>query len=373
LPITIQPYRQEHEPAVAAFNRRLAAAGVDENLVFYTRSTPRWLPKTEGSDVYNEFFVALDGDTVRGGYALKTQNFLLPDGTTRPIGYYHHVLSEGIVNKAYAAAGGLLLRDAMLRSPLLYCLGMGGYDHPLPKMLIGLGWNHCPVPFFFRIVHPSRFLSEMQTLRTSAARRLLMNLVAVTGSGWAAGKTYLAFRRLKSPHIAPHTMQVVGEFGDEVDALWLQARSAYSFTAIRDARTLRVFYPATDQHFTRLTVSRGGSLLGWAVVGERRRDAKYGSMRVGSILDCWALPGEELAVARSATQVLEQQRFDLILSNQSHQSWRRAFKDYGYLSAESNFIFAASKNLVKMLDPFDETKLRMHFTRADGDGLPRNF
>jgi hypothetical protein len=373
LPITIQPYRVEHEPAVAAFNRRLAAAGADENLVFFTRSTPRWLPKTAESAVYNEFFVALDGEMVRGGYALKTQNFLLPDGSTRSIGYYHHVLSEGIVNKAYAATGGLLLRDAMLRSPLLYCLGMGGYDNPLPKMLIGLGWSHCPVPFYFRIVHPSRFLREMQTLRTSSARRLLMNLAAATGSGWAAWKTYQAIRSLKSPRIAPSTMQVVGEFGDDVETLWLQARSAYSFSAVRDAHTLQIFYPATDPHFTRLTANRGGNLLGWAVVGERRKDAKYGSMRVGSILDCWALPGEERAVVRSATEVLEQHGFDLILSNQSHQFWRRAFADSGYLSAESNFIFAASKNLSKLLHPFDETKLRMHFTRADGDGLPRNF
>ena len=373
MPIHIQPYREEHEPAVAAFNQRLGAAGADKNLVFYSRAVPRWIPKTNESDLHNELFVALDGPTVRGGYALKTQTFLLPDGSTRAIGYYHHVLSEGIVDKAYATVGALLLRDAMQRSPILYCLGMGGYENPLAKMLIGLGWSHCPVPFFFRIVHPSRFLREIQALRTSGARRLLMNLAAATGAGWAALKVHRGINALKAGRVVPYTTKVVQEFDGSVESLWSQGKSSCSLTAVRDAHALRILYSKDDQHFTRLMVSRNGNNLGWAVVGERRKDAKYGAMRVGSILDCWALPGEELAVIDAATQVLEKQNFDLILSNQSHQAWRSAFENCGYLSAESNFIFAASKGLTKLLDPFEQTRPRMHFTRADGDGLPRNF
>jgi hypothetical protein len=122
--IVIQPYRPEHEPAVAEFNQRLRAAGEDENMVFYKSSTPRWLPHTADSRIYNDFFLALDTSgnkpAVRGGYALKTQDFLFPDGQIRAIGYYHHPLSEGLVNKAQALVGTLLLRDAMQRSPLLY-------------------------------------------------------------------------------------------------------------------------------------------------------------------------------------------------------------------------------------------------------------
>jgi hypothetical protein len=64
---------------------------------------------------------------------------------------------------------------------------------------------------------------------------------------------------------------------------------------------------------------------------------------------------------------------DLILSNQSHAAWCRAFEHAGFLKAQSNFIFAASKKLSELLQPFEETRTRMHFTRADGDGLPRNF
>ena len=147
--ITIQPYRAEHEPAVSEFNQRLRQAGADENMVFYRWAEPRWLPGVTNSRIYNDFFVAIDDGVVRGGYALKTQDFFFPDGQVRSIGYYHHPLSEGVVNKAHAVVGTLLLRDAMQRAPLLYCLGMGGYDNPLPKMLIRLGWAHCPVPSSF--------------------------------------------------------------------------------------------------------------------------------------------------------------------------------------------------------------------------------
>jgi hypothetical protein len=120
-------------------------------------------------------------------------------------------------------------------------------------------------------------------------------------------------------------------------------------------------------------MKRNGAAIGWAVVGERRKDAKYGNMRVGSVVDCFALPGELFSVVRCATQTLERQGFDLILSNQSHQAWGEAFKAAGYLPATSNFIFAASKKLAQLLAPFEEVRAKMHLTRADGDGLPGNF
>jgi hypothetical protein len=120
-------------------------------------------------------------------------------------------------------------------------------------------------------------------------------------------------------------------------------------------------------------VRRKGAVIGWAVVGERRKDAKYGDMRVGSVVDCFALPGELFAVVRAATQILERQGFDLVLSNQSHEAWGEAFKAGGYLPGPSNFIFAASKKLGELLAPFESVRPRMHLTRADGDGLPANF
>src|ERR1019366_4495210 len=158
-----------------------------------------------------------------------------------------------------------------------------------------------------------------------------------------------------------------------LQSLWEQARQTCSFTAVRDTEALRILYPPAETHLTRMIMKRNGATIGWAVVGERRKDAKYGNMRVGSVVDCFALPGELFSVVRGATEILERQAFDLILSNQSHLSWGEAFKAAGYLPGTSNFIFAASKKLAELLAPFEEVRPRMHLTRADGDGLPANF
>jgi hypothetical protein len=373
LAIVIQSYRPEHEEAVKEFNQRLLSAGADADLVFYERSEPRWLPASSNPTLFNEFFLAIDGGKVRGGYALKHQNFSFADGSVRSVGYYHHPISEGIVDKAHAIVGSLLLRDAMQRCPLLYCLGMGGYDRPLPKMLVRLGWSHYLVPFYLQIVRPARFLRDMQALRTSAARRFLMDIGAYSGVGGVAAKTFHLFRRLLAPRAAPCQVEVVDDFGPWADVLWQRCEQAYAMTAVRDSATLRCLYPGSDRHFTRLRVKCNGEDIGWAVVGEKRKDPKYGSLHVGSIVDCWAPPQDALAVIRSAAAALERAGADLIVSNQSHKDWCAALEAAGFLKAPSNFIFAASKKLAELLRPFEEVKCRLHFMRADGDGLPRNF
>src|ERR1700730_13185938 len=266
--IVIQPYRPEHEPAVADFNQRLRQAGEDENLVFYRWAQPRWLPRTAESRSYNEFFVAVDGGIVRGGYALKSQEFFFPDGEIRSIGYYHHPLSEGIVNKAHAMVGALLLRDAMQRAPVLYCLGMGGDDRPLPQMLGRLGWGHCPVPFFFRLVNPSRFLRNMQTLRSPSWRKVLMDLAAYSGAGWAGSKLFQGYRALRAPRSSAAECCEVASFegadvAEGAQSLWEQARQTCSFTAMRDAEALRTLYPPAQTHLTRIVMRRDGATIGW--------------------------------------------------------------------------------------------------------------
>jgi len=250
---------------------------------------------------------------------------------------------------------------------------MGGYERPLPQMLIRLGWSHFAVPFFFRVLRPAKFLRQMQTLRHSAARRLALDLAAFTGAGWLGTKLFQSYRALTSPRVKRSEALEVQIFSQETQSLWEDARSNCSLTAVRDHQTLRLLYPGSESHLSRIEVRRDGRLIGWAVVGERRHDAKYGNLRVGSVVDNWAFPGESLSIVQHATQVLERQGFDLILTNQGHQGWGRAFLASGYLPGPSNFLFAASRKLSELLEPFDHVKLRMHLTRADGDGLPRNF
>lgn len=370
--IAVVPYAPEHILAVKDFNQRLQAGGTETHLTFYEDPVPRWLPKTGNHELSNEFFVAVEEGAVRGAYALKRE--VLSQGEESfSAACYHHSLSEGIINKSYASVGVLLIRDALARQPLLYCLGMDGYEKPLPKMLKLLGWSDCLLPFFFKVVHPAAFLKQMEALRQTPWKSFLMNVGLLSGGGWLALKGLQGWKQWRIPKPEPYHVEEVAEFGDWANPVWEEARKFYALAAVRDAETLTRLYPAHDTHFTRLRLTRGGKVMGWAVAGERRKSARFGNLRVGSVVDCFAAPQNALPVVRAAARALEQRGMDVIVSNQSHEAWRQAFRDSGFFEGPSNFIFAASRKLSGKLNPFNEAQSRIHFTRADGDGLPRNF
>lgn len=369
MPIAIQPYQKEHELAVAQFNGRLSSAGPD--LTFSESSVPRWLPPNPESQVWNEFFVATEGSAVRGAYGLKQEQFLIPQKGQYNVACYHHSLSEGIVDRNYTSVGVLLVRDALRRQPLLYVLGMGGFDRPIAKMLKALGFTLVLLPFYFRVVEAKKFLLQMRALREKRLRALVMNLAAYSGLGWLGIKAAHAFRMRSRPD--NFVGDEVGEFSDWADEVWKEAKDSVTMAALRDAKTLRLLYPPTSADLRRVRVSRNGKTIGWAVVGERRQDQKFGDMRVGSVVDCWALPENGAAVVRAATRVLEKEGFDLIVTNQAHRDWCRAFETSGFLKGPSTFVLAVSKKLAELLQPFEENRPLFHITRADGDGLPHNF
>lgn len=371
MPISIQPYREEHQDAVKAFNQRLRAGTGEQDLVFYERANPAWLPKIEGSPLYNQYFVALEDGAVRGAYALKYERYHLAGHGEYRVACYHHPLSEGVINRAYSAVGSLLLRDAVWREPMLYALGMGGLDRPLAKMLKVMGWTLRVVPFYFRVVHPYRFLRQMNALRQSPLKRLLMDVGAFTGAGWAAVSFAQSLKRTRAGRVESFDAVEVEEFPDWTDSLWLEARDAYRLASVRDRQALCRLYQASDKDLTKLCVTQKGEPIGWAVVGERRKDVKFGSLRVGSILDCWAHPDNAAPVIRAATAALEQKGMDLIVSNQSHNRWCEALAGAGFFQAESNFVLATSKKHSAMLQGIDLADI--HMNRANGDGLPHNF
>ena len=368
--IIIQPYREEHQNALIAFNQRLRAATSDPDLVFYERFTPAWLPKADGSLLRNEYFLALEDGTVRGAYALKYERFFLAGHGEYDVACYHHPLSEGIVNRSCAAVGSLLLRDAVWREPMLYALGMGGADRPLAKMLKVMGWNLQPVPFYFRIVRPYKFLRQMNVLRQASWKRWLMDLGAFSGTGWAAISGAQNLMQVRASKLGTFEVVEFDEFSTWADVLWHEAKDSYRLASARDHQTLSRLYPPSEKHLTKLCVTQQRKPIGWAIVGERRKDTKFGSLRVGSIVDCWARLENAPQVMRAATQVLERQQMDLIVSNQSHKLWGRALEGCGFLRAESNFIFATSKKHSALLRG---DLSEFHLTRANGDGLPRNF
>lgn len=370
--IVIQPYRQEHESAVQEFNRRLQASSGDPDLVFSQSASPRWLPPSQDKPVWNEFFVAVDGSAVRGTYALKQELLFIRGSGLQRVACYHHPLSEGIVDRAFASVGVLLARDALVRQPYLYALGMGGVDRPIAKMLKALSFSLTSIPFYFRVVHPAKFLRQMHALRQERWRAILMDATAVTGVGWLGIKSFQSLTSLRG-RTPSFNSEEVGEFSDWADELWSHGKDLVSLAAVRDGNTLQILHKADLASVKSLRISSNGQAIGWAIVGERRKDAKFGQMRVGSIVDCWASSTHTGSVVKAATRALEASGVDLIVTNQSHHMWCTAFEKFGFLRGPSNFVFATSRKLTELLQPLEENQKAFHITRADGDGLPANF
>src|SRR5262245_30545750 len=126
--IVIQPFTEDRIAAVRAFNARLAAGGAAE------------FAFPESPDPARREFLALDAGAVRGGYILREHDFRAA-GAVHRVAHYRLPLSEGLVDRAYAGVGAALLRHAMSQQPMLYALGMGGLDRPLPRMLAAAGWR----------------------------------------------------------------------------------------------------------------------------------------------------------------------------------------------------------------------------------------
>src|SRR3989441_4743462 len=158
----IEPFGPQHVAAVRAFNQRLGAGGISWR--FPERWVPDWLPNVDGARVYQEFFLLLEGEDVRGAYALKHQDVSL-SGEIQRVGSFYLPLSEGVINPAYGLVASRLLQDAMRRVPLLYSVGMGGRGTQVVRLVRAIGLPMQVVPFYFKVRHGSRFLREVRYLR----------------------------------------------------------------------------------------------------------------------------------------------------------------------------------------------------------------
>lgn len=363
--IEIKEYKREHEEAVKRFNERLMTGGAPNRIS--ESHAPPWLPRINGRKIYQECFLAFEDTAVHGGYILKHQLFHI-NGKDVHISDYQAPISEGVVNKEYNMVGLQILIDALRRQPLLFAYGMGGYSQPLPNILEKMGWSMFPVPFFFKINNVSDFLRNIVYLRTNKTRELIFDILAFTRLCSVPVKIVNYVLRNKRPDDI--FCEKVNEFADWADRLWDICKDSYSMSAVRDRTTLNILYPKEEKRFIRLKVMQNDETIGWALVLDSQfsHHKQFGAMRVGSIVDCLALPENAFKVIYCATEFLEGLNVDIILSNQSHSAWCSGLKDTGFMRGPSNCIFAASKKLSRLLNPFDANKTGFHLNRGDGDG-----
>ncbi|MBV8900549.1 MAG: hypothetical protein JOY92_10625 [Verrucomicrobia bacterium] len=350
-------------PAIRDFNSRLDAAGAPREFRFPESHVSRWLPKVDQRRLYEEYFALLERGTVRGCYIFKHQDFSF-NGVIRPVGFWHWSISEGMVNNKYFWVASQMLGPELKAQPLIYGLAM---SDQLTRLLTGLGWNVCRVPFYFKMNRPGPCLSEIRAFRKTRVQRLIVNIAARTGIGGLALRALQGARESRARR--DERAEIVADFSAWTDDLWDACKGRYAMIAVRDSENLNILYPAGSR-FLCCKVIRGNAVLGWAVILDTQmHDNKhFGNLRVGSIVDCLALPEQAFGVIRAATQVLEARGVDVIVSNQSHAAWGAALRRAGFLRGPSNLPFAASRELTKLIEPFPSKMAQVHLTRGDGDG-----
>jgi len=305
-----------------------------------------------------------------GGYHLKHQQFSV-QGKIEDCGFLQFPVSKGLIEKSYRTVGILLPRDALRRSPMLLITGAGGVGQPLPRLLKASGWTTYEVPFFFKVVNSGAFLANLTFLRHRHKYRLLLDALRYSGIGWMGAQ---ALRLFESRLDATVQNSVVPRFGDWTDAIWHSCQAEYSFSAVRDSRTLNTLFPPSEPRYIRLRFDRGSKTIGWALVLDTQMSGhkQFGSMRVGSIVDCLAAAKDVPAVVGAATAFLQKRNVDLIVSNQSGEKWCDALRRFGFRRGPSNSALCLSPKLSAAINASNESLTTFHINRGDGD-VPTNL
>ncbi|MGH9887668.1 MAG: hypothetical protein ACREBE_19210, partial [bacterium] len=186
--------------------------------------------------------------------------------------------------------------------------------------------------------------------------------------GVRALQTGLALRGRRSPR---GTAQEFATFETWADELFARCIPRYRALACRDASTMNALLPTGRwPNAIQLRVTRGSETLGWAVVFDTQMqdDPRFGSLRVGSVVDALALPEHAEAVVGAAVRTLHARGVDIIFSNQAHPDWVAGFAAHGFLILPDRRALAASPKLAEALAPFDEVKQGLHLTNMDGHG-----
>ena len=364
--LRVEPFTDVRIPALRAFNQRLASGGAGWR--FPEDPRPEWLNWAPRSEVFQELFLLLEGETVRGGYVLKHQPVSLR-GDVRRMGNLYMPLSEGTINRAYSLVGARLFSDALRRESLLFAVGLGGTNAQVTSLVRALGWELHQVPFFFKVLNGTRFLRHIRYLRTTSLRKFWLDLAAMSGAGWLGARLARALLSRRPLTRAPLQVELVERFGSWADELWRECAASYSFVAVRTAEVLNRIYPPGRAGVFRLRISSAGRVIGYAVVQEEEslHFEFMGEMRVGTIVDTLARPEHAEAVIWLAARELERRGVDVIISNQSHPAWGAALRRAGFLKGPSHCIFAAARRLAEQIRAVDPEAREIHLNRGDGD------
>jgi len=373
--IQIVPHEPGWKDAVDAFNRRMQAAGSPWG--FYVDSIPTWIPKrSEAQASWREYWLVVeDGKTVRGGFALKPQKWLVR-GQEQLVTDWQGPFTEGAIDKKYAALGMRLVRDMLKKRPLLFSWGHGADDTPIIQMVKALGWLVMPTPVAIRVVNPYQFLRRNRILRDRPERRAALDVLAMTGLGSLGISGLHGAMRLGSGRLYRADYEEVPSFGPWADELWERARRHHDVIAVRDADAMNTLLPPGEKQAEwsmprRYRVRRAERTVGWVVTTCSRLvdDHRFGDLQVGCLVDYLAEPDDAPYVISAGFRALRNEGADVVFANQSDRRWLHAFRSAGFLVLEGKRLFCAAPALKELLEPVAELERGgLFLTNMDGHG-----
>ena len=360
-------YEASHEPAARAFNARMRAA--DALLFALPETAPAPNPSTPVPGVeFRHFVVVDDAGEVRGGYFIRNQPFYIR-GQVYGVGHYQAPLSEGIVDKRYAVVGAAMLAHALAEQPLLFAMGMGGMDRPLPRMLRAMGWTILETPFYFLVLNARRFLRNIGPLRGRRGRRVAADVLAFSGLGGLALKG-IQRARTRIRFDGGYVQHPIQDFSEWADRIWQASVEQYSVSAVRTADYLRFIYPHSESRYYGVQLTAGDAPAGWVQMLDCQtlNRSYFGELRVAALVDGVGPPEAIPSLVHSAVEAARGRNADIVISNQMHRDWTSALRAAGFWKGPSNYLLALSKELRKLVEPLGEALPRIHFSRGDGDG-----
>lgn len=372
--ITFSPFEDNDIQAVKRFNQRFR--DVDGYFSFPESNISPLYQKDNFTHLFFEYFLAKDENgEVRGGYYFKNQEFRINKESV-DIVFMQLPLSEGVINKDYKHVGPLIFQDMEIRRKLIFVLGMGGFQYPLPKRLKKNGWFMYLVPFYFLINNSHAFLNDFEyinTLKKSFSKKIGINIIKIFGllkvttsmiRANSAVNRLIKFKKYRNINA-----ELIEEFSSFADILWENNKDYYSIIAKRDHYVLNKLYPKRSSKFHKLKITRNDTCIGWVVLlcTKMENDKYFGNLNLGSVIDAFSSPENAELLIYKSVEYLKKLNADLIVVNHANQKWRKPFQKNGFIKGPSNFIFGISKGIEEYYgDTIDfENSFMM---RGDGDG-----
>ncbi len=245
--LSLELFDDRHIDRARRFNARLREANGDSDFLLPEKVGSR--QPTPGHPFRGRQWILLDDAEARGSVLLQELECVAAGRPMRAANI-QAPFTEGSFRPGYAHLGPMLMKLAADRIPLLYAVGMGSPDRPLPKLLKALRWHVALTGFFFRAGQGSRLFKELAPLQRPSAVGIVSSIAGASGLGGPAIRVAHALSGWKTLGFGATADALrpvpIEHWGDWADPIWEASRPELSFAAVRDARGLRFFYPLAD-------------------------------------------------------------------------------------------------------------------------------